>query len=170
MRGLLSHIAALHVRHHNYRGVGFNSLTYPFTHNPPVHQNHPVNKHLHPCIHHEFHKPASQLLWPLAKSSQPSPCHRLSSSWLCLSCSHKASWEMESPFTAWSDQPLVTLLPHTFLHMPLKKFLRLPARRSQHFVVLFWCCVWQSLQCYTAKDCKQAKESTFQEAYADQSE
>ena len=85
MLGLLSHITALHVRHHGYQGVGFNSLTYPSTHNPPVHQNHPVNKHLHPCIHHEFHKPASPLLWPLAKSSQPSPCHRLSSSWLCLS-------------------------------------------------------------------------------------
>lgn len=54
MLGLLSHITAITVT----KGVGFNSLTYPSTHNPPVHQNHPVNKHLHPCIHHDFHKPA----------------------------------------------------------------------------------------------------------------
>lgn len=118
-------------RHHNQERVGFSSLTYPSTHNPSVHQSHPINKHLHPHINHDStNQPISSCdLWQ-------SPIHAIgkAASGL-LSCCCKAPWEMESQFTAWSDQPLVTLLPHTFLHTPLKKFLRLPARRSRHFVV-----------------------------------
>lgn len=32
-----------HDRQPKREGAGFNSLTYPFTHNPPVHQSHPIN-------------------------------------------------------------------------------------------------------------------------------
>lgn len=56
-------------RHHNQEGVGLNPLTYPSTHNPPVHQSHPINKHLHPCIQPWFHKPGNPLLRP--ESSPP---------------------------------------------------------------------------------------------------
>jgi len=121
-------------RHHNQEGEGFSSLTYSSTHNPPVLQSHPINKHLHSHIHHDStNQPVSSCdLWP----NRLSPLHAISyAASGFLSCCCKAPWETASQFTPWSDQPPVTLLPHIFLHTPLKKFLRLPGRRSQQFCV-----------------------------------
>lgn len=81
--------------------------------------------------------PASTMSAPVTSGQIVSALSMPSAKWLvafwAVVAKPPGKWSHKQ-FTAWSDQPLVTLLPHTFLHTPLKKFLRLPARRSCHFV------------------------------------
>lgn len=117
--------------------------TYPSTHNPPVHQSHLINKHLHTSPSTSAMTPQTSQSAPVTSRGQtvsalsmPS-AKRLVAFWVVLS---KPRPLLSPPSGKWSHHSqhgptnlLSLLLPHTFLHMPLKKFLRLPARRSQRF-------------------------------------
>lgn len=118
--------------------------TYPSTHNPPVHQSHLINKHLHTS-------PSTSAMTPQTSQSAPVTYRGQTVSALSMPSAKRlvAFWAVLSkprplllspPPGKWSHHSqhgptnlLSLLLPHTFLHMPLKKFLRLPARRSQRF-------------------------------------
>lgn len=90
-----------------------------------------------------FHKPANQLLWPsgqiVSALSMPS-AKRLVAFWAVVA-KPPGIWSHNSQH---GPTNLLSLLPHTFLHMPLKKFLRLPARRSRRSVGFYSLCVWSS--------------------------
>lgn len=106
-------------RHHNQEGVGLNFLWH--IHLPTILLCTRVIRSTNTCTPASTMIPQTSQSAPVTSGQIVSALSMPSAKQLVAFWAVVASWEMESQFTAWSDQPLVTLLPHTFLHTPTKE-------------------------------------------------
>lgn len=107
------------------RGQG-SALTYPSTHNPPVHQRHPINTCTFASTMIPPSAPVTSGLIDSAPSMPSAEQNR------AVAAKPPGKWSHSSQH---GPTKHFTLLPHIFLHTPPKKFLQLPPRRRWQFCV-----------------------------------